>query len=98
LDPRKISLLAESIRTRIGPLSHAISYNGRHVSDRIVIAELENLIRISMTMFPEHADYFTKIQQDITAGNVPLVKVVETLNFIDDLALRRASVNNHAVA
>jgi len=92
LDPSKITLLCDSIRSRIGPLSHAISYNGRHISDRLVIAELENLVRISNSAFPGHSEYFTAIQQEITSGNVPLTRLVEVLDFISELALRSAQV------
>jgi hypothetical protein len=91
VEPKKISLLAESIKSRIGPLSHAINYNGRHVSDRLVIAELENLVRISGATFTEHSTYFSGIQQEITSGNIPLSKVVEVLDYISELAVRRAA-------
>jgi hypothetical protein len=94
LEPKKISLLADSIRSRIGPLSHAINYNGRHVSDRLVIAELENLIRISNSTFPGHSDYFGGVEQEITAGNIPLTKVIEVLDFISELAWRSTKVPN----
>jgi hypothetical protein len=88
LEPQKILLLAESIKSRIGPLSHAINYNGRHVSDRLVIAELESLVRISNSTFPGHSSYFSEIEQGITSGNIPLPKVVEVLDYITELALR----------
>lgn len=91
MEPKKISLLADSIKSRIGPLSHAINYNGRHVSDRLVIAELENLVRISGVTFPEQAPYFSEIQQEITGGNIPLSKVVEVLDYINELAIRRGA-------
>ena len=91
MEPKKISLLADSIKSRIGPLSHAINYNGRHVSDRLVIAELENLVRISSATFPGHLDYFSGVQQEITNGNIPLSKVVEVLDYISELAIRRTA-------
>jgi hypothetical protein len=95
LEPRKISLLAQSIQSRIGPLSHAINYNGKHVSDRLVIAELENLLRISKSSFPEHSDYFTSIEAEIRSdGSLPLSKVVEVLDYILELALRNSQIKN----
>ena len=92
MEPKKISLLADSIRSRIGPLSHAINYNGRHVSDRLVMAELENLVRISNSTFPGHSEYFAGIEQDITGGNLPLAKVIEVLDYISELAWRSTKV------
>ena len=92
MNPKKISLLAGSIRTRIGPLSHAINYNGRHVSDRVLIAELENLLRISRAAFPENEEYFQNVQRELTTGNVRLARLIEVLDQIDDLALHRASL------
>ena len=88
MEPKKISLLADSIRSRIGPLSHAISYNGPHVSDRLVIAELENLVRISKSTFAEHSDYFSQVEQEITSGSMALSRVVEVLDYIRELTLR----------
>ena len=92
MDPNKISLLADSIKSRIGPLSHAISYNGRHVSDRLVIVELENLVRISNSAFPGKSEYFSEIQKELTSGNIPLSKVIEVLDYISELALRSAHI------
>ena len=92
MEPKKISLLADSIRSRIGPLSHAINYNGRHISDRLVIAELENLIRISNSTFPGHSDYFQSFEQEITGDNIPLARVVEVLDYISELALRSRKI------
>jgi len=96
MEPKKVSLLADSIKSRIGPLSHAINYNGRHVSDRLVIAELENLIRISKSTFPGHSDYFAGMEQEITSGNIPLSKVVEVLDYITELALRSTKIQTVA--
>ncbi len=92
MEPKKISLLAESIKSRIGPLSHAINYNGRHVSDRLVLAELENLVRISNSTFPGHSDYFSEVEQEITGGNIPLTKVVGVLDYITELVFRSAKI------
>ncbi len=92
MEPKKISLLADSIKSRIGPLSHAINYNGRHVSDRLVIAELENLIRISNSTFSGHSQYFAEVEQEITGGNIPLAKVIEVLDYISELAWRSTKV------
>lgn len=91
MDPRKISLLVDSIRTRVGPLSHSINYNGRHGSDRLLVAELENLLRISRATFPENDEYFENVQRELTTGSVRLARLIEVLDFIDDLALRRVS-------
>ena len=94
MEPKKISLLADSIRSRIGPLSHAINYNGRHVSDRLVIAELENLCRISSSTFCGHSDYFMEVEQEIRTGSIPLTKVVEVLDYITELTFRSSKIQN----
>src|SRR5271165_3672916 len=93
LESKKISLLAESIQSRIGPLSHAINYNGKHVSDRIVIAELENLLRISKSSFPSHSEYFRMVEEEIRSdGTLPLSKVIDVLDYISELALRSSQL------
>ncbi|MDA4111000.1 MAG: hypothetical protein OK439_00565 [Thaumarchaeota archaeon] len=97
MQTEKISLLAQSIKSRIGPLSHPISYNGRHVSDRIVIAELENLIRICNATFPERSNYFSSITETIRSdGSLPLSRVIEILDVILELTFRTgvASIAN----
>ncbi|MFI5419606.1 MAG: hypothetical protein ACHQ1H_01420 [Nitrososphaerales archaeon] len=91
---QKISLLAQSIKTRISPLSHSISYNGRHVSDRLVIAELESLLRICNSAFPKRSKYFSSIDERIRSdGSLPLDEVVEVLDVILDLALRETAIS-----
>jgi hypothetical protein len=94
LQAQKISLLAQSIKTRVGPLSHSISYNGRHISDRVVIAELENLLRICNSSFPEKSEYFSSINEKIQSdGSLPLDEVVKVLDVIIDEALRKTAVS-----
>lgn len=95
MEPNKILLLSQSIQSRIGPLSHAINYNGKHVSDRLVIAELENLLRISKSSFPGHSEYLGEIEQEIRSdGTLPLSKVIEVLDYISELALRNSQIRN----
>ena len=97
LESKKISLLAQSIQSRIGPLSHAINYNGKHVSDRLVIAELENLLRISKLSFPSHSEYFSMIEEEIRSdGALSLSKVIDVLDCISELALRSSQLKNTA--
>lgn len=92
MDPKKILLLADSIKSRIGPLSHAINYDGRHISDRLVVAELENLIRISNFTFPDHSEYFSEAEHEIIKGSIPLPKVLEVLDCITELAFLSSKV------
>jgi len=94
LNSQKISLLAESIKSRISPLSHTISYNSKHVSDRLVIAELENLLRICNSTFPQQSNYFSSINQKIHAdGTLPLDEVIQVLDVILELALRERALS-----
>ena len=88
MEPKKIALLADSIKSRIGPLSHTINYNGRHVSDRLVMAELESLVRISNSTFLGHSEYFLEVEREISTGSIPLSKVVEVLDYITELTFR----------
>ena len=94
MNSQKISLLAESIKSRISPLAHTISYNGKHVSDRLVIAELESLLRICDSSYPQKSKYFSSIKEKIhNDGSLPLDEVVEVLDVILELALRDTAVS-----
>jgi len=60
-----------------------------------VIAELENLLRISKSTFPGHTEYFSQIEQEIRSdGTLPLSKLIEVLDYISELALRNSQIKN----
>jgi len=62
-----------------------------------VIAELENLLRISRSTFPDHTEYFSQIEEEINSdGTLPLSKLVEVLDYISELALRNSQIKNTA--
>lgn len=62
-----------------------------------MIAELENLLRISRSTFPDHTEYFSQIEEEINSdGTLPLSKLVEVLDYISELALRNSQIKNTA--